>query len=236
MKIGDERMRESILIVEDDGDINELLKRILKNEGFSVVQAYSGTEAMMYLEKEWPMLMILDLMLPGMTGEVVLQKVRDTIKADFPVIVISAKTGVEDKVALLDIGADDYITKPFEPVEVVARVRAALRRVTATSLQNTVLTFKKLAMDVDLHKVSVEGNELSLTVKEYEILKVLLENPEKVYSKERLYEMIWQEGYYGADHTISVHVSNIRKKIKEFDPEEAYIQSVYGIGFRLEKS
>lgn len=229
-------MQESILIVEDDGDINELLKRILKNEGYSVIQAFSGTEAMMLLEKELPLLMILDLMLPGMTGEMVLQKVRNDLKAGFPVIVISAKSGVEDKVGLLNIGADDYITKPFEPIEVVARVRAALRRVGAKKIQNTTLAYKKLSMDVELRKVSVAGEELALTAKEYDILRVLLENPEKVYSKEHLYELIWQEGYYGADHTVSVHVSNLRKKIKRLDPNEGYIQSVYGIGFRLEKS
>lgn len=229
-------MQKSILIVEDDSDINALLKCMLENEGFSVIQAFSGTEAMMRLEKELPLLMVLDLMLPGLSGEEVLKKMRDDFMADCPVIVISAKSGVKDKVALLDIGADDYITKPFEPMEVIARVRAALRRTGAQMIQHPVLTYKKLSMDVELHKVCVAGEELTLTAKEYDILRVLLENPEKVYSKERLYELIWQEGYYGADHTISVHISNLRKKIKQYDPDEGYIQSVYGIGFRLEKS
>ncbi|MEF2825218.1 MAG: response regulator transcription factor [Peptococcaceae bacterium] len=229
-------MQKSILIVEDDSDINALLKRILENEGFSVTQAFSGTEAMMHFEKELPILMILDLMLPGLSGEEVLKKVRDDFMAECPVIIISAKSGLKDKVTLLDVGADDYITKPFEPMEVVARVRAALRRMGAPAVQNTILTYKKLSMNVELHKVSVAGEEISLTAKEYDILRVLLENPEKVYSKEHLYELIWQEGYYGAAHTVSVHISNLRKKIKQLDPDEGYIQSVYGIGFRLEKS
>lgn len=229
-------MATTILIVEDDHDINALLRRVLESEKFDVIQAYSGSEALLLLEKEMPALMLLDLMLPGVNGEAVLAEVRETRGLQIPVIVISAKNALHDKVSILEIGADDYITKPFEPAEVVARVRAALRRSGENYLMSSVLSYKKLLMDVNLHKVTVNGEELSLTAKEYEILKVLLENPEKVYSKEHLYELIWQEGYYGADHTVSVHISNLRKKIKQYDPEEGYIQSVYGIGFRLEKS
>lgn len=232
-------MKHKILIIEDDADINNLLQKILETAGYDADQAFSGTEAALYLEKEMPELLLLDLMLPGMTGEELLQNIREKQHCNVPVLVLSAKNALKDKVRLLGIGADDYVTKPFEPEEVVARVQAAFRR----SLLNTqivtapeVLSYKNIQLFPDLRKVTVCGEELSLTMREYEILTLLIRNPEKVYSRENLYELVWQDGYYGTDHTVNVHVSNLRKKIKEHDPLEDYIQSVYGIGFRLAKA
>ena len=233
------KMTETILIVEDDTDISMLLKTILEEAGYQTVQAFSGTEAQLLLEKSLPSLILLDLMLPGMSGETLLQWLRGEQQCQIPVLILSAKNAVRDKVAMLHIGADDYITKPFEPEEVTARVQAVLRRSSVTDdRRNTteVWSYKRLKLYPDLRKVTVAEQELVLTGKEYDILRLMMENPEKVYSRERLYELIWKEGYYGADHTINVHVSNLRKKITACDPDNAYIQSVYGIGFRLAKN
>lgn len=239
MSVHGGEMTETILIVEDDSDISALLKTILEEAGYQTVQAFSGTEVQLLLEKTLPSLILLDLMLPGMSGEAVLQWLRSEQQCQVPVLVLSAKNAVQDKVALLRTGADDYITKPFVPEEVAARVQAALRRsrlAEARADAETVWSYKKLQLYPELRKVTVAEQELVLTGKEYDILLLLMENPEKVYSRERLYELIWQDGYYGADHTINVHVSNLRKKIKVCDPDNAYIQSVYGIGFRLARN
>lgn len=237
---GCKRMKYKILIVEDDTDINNLLKKILESAGCEVDQAFAGTEASSYFDKKIPDLVLLDLMLPGITGEELLYKIRKERQCNIPVLVLSAKNALKDKVALLGIGADDYITKPFEPEEVVARIQAALRRSSlnadTSNLQQDVYSYKNIKLYPDLRKVNVRDKELSLTVREYEILYLLIQNPEKVYSRENLYELVWKEGYYGTDHTVNVHVSNLRKKIKEYDCVEEYIQSVYGIGFRLAKS
>ena len=232
-------MNYKILIVEDDTDINNLLKKILVTAGYDVAQAFSGTEATFYFDKDMPDLLLLDLMLPGMSGEELLRHIREERKCNIPVLVLSAKNALKDKVALLGIGADDYITKPFEPEEIVARIQAALRRsglAASTEVVPLILTYKNMKLYPDLRKVTVRDEELALTAREYEILYLLIQNPEKVYSTENLYELVWKDGYYGTDHTVNVHVSNLRKKIKEYDPEEDYIHAVYGIGFRLAKS
>ncbi|HIU80613.1 MAG TPA: response regulator transcription factor [Candidatus Coproplasma excrementipullorum] len=227
---------QKILIVEDDNDINSLLRRILTGAGYQVVQAYSGTEALLQYQSASPDLVLLDLMLPGLSGSQVLGKLRGEMSSDVPIIILSAKDGLSDKVALLDIGADDYIVKPFEPDEVVARIRAALRRRSKVSAAREELTYKNIALRPDLRKVTVRGRELALTAIEYELLYTFMRNPEKVYSREKLYEEVWKDGYYGTDHTVNVHVSNLRKKLKDADGQEDYIQSVYGIGFRLAKT
>lgn len=227
---------QKILIVEDDNDINSLLRRILTGAGYQVVQAYSGTEALLQYQSASPDLVLLDLMLPGLSGSQVLGKLRGELSSDVPIIVLSARDGLSDKVALLDIGADDYIVKPFEPDEVVARIRAALRRRSKVSAAREELTYKNIALRPDLRKVTVRGRELSLTAIEYELLYTFMRNPEKVYSREKLYEEVWKDGYYGTDHTVNVHVSNLRKKLKDADGQEDYIRSVYGIGFRLAKT
>ena len=222
-----------ILVVEDEPDINNLLARILREEDYKVLQAFSGTEAQMATEREMPDLILLDLMLPGMSGEEFLQDLREHQSSPVPVIVISAKGLLEDKVSLLKMGADDYITKPFEPEEVAARVQANLRRWGKESQGEKPLTYKNLKLSPGARKVTLRGKELALTGHEFDILYLLMKNPEKVYSRELLYEQVWHGGYYGENNTVNVHVSNIRKKIKEEDPGEEYIQTVYGIGFKL---
>lgn len=231
-------MLHKILIVEDDADINNLLKRILTDNGYDIGQSFSGTEAIFSLEKEIPDCILLDLMLPGMTGEELLQKIRSEQNLDIPVLVLSAKTALKDKVSLLQTGADDYITKPFEPDEVIARVQAALRRSakSGSDALPELLSYKNMKLYPELRKVTLCEEELSLTKMEYDILHLLIQNPEKVFSRESLYEQVWGDGYYGTDHTVDVHINNLRRKIKNADSKKGYIQTVYGIGFRLAKS
>lgn len=226
-------MQYKILVVEDDADINGLLVKILKEADYKAVQAFSGTEAMLMLEKEVPDLILLDLMLPGISGEKLLQDIRKNQHCDIPVVVISAKNSLNDKVLLLKNGADDYMTKPFEPEEVIARVQASLRRSGKEQITEKILIHKKLKLYPDARRVMLDEKELALTAHEFDILLLLMENPKKVYSRETLYELVWRGGYYGENNTVNVHVSNIRKKIKEMDISEEYIQTVYGIGFKL---
>lgn len=227
-------MQYKILIVEDEIDINGLLARILSESGYKAVQAFSGTEAKLWMEKEMPDLILLDLMLPGILGEELLQDIRENQRFYIPVLVISAKNSLGDKVSLLKTGADDYITKPFEPEEVIARVQVGLRRCGKENLTEKELIYKKLKLYPSARKVILAEKELALTAHEYDILFLLMQNPEKVYSRENLYQLVWQGGYYGENNTVNVHVSNIRKKIKEIDAAEEYIQTVYGIGFKLQ--
>lgn len=225
-----------ILIVEDDTDINHLLRRILAKDGYGVVQAFSGTEAKLLLSMEAPDLMLLDLMLPGMSGEELLMLVREELKLDIPIIVLSAKAGLSTKVTVLKEGADDYLIKPFEPEEVSARVYAALRRYrkeVGKAVPMTQYEYKELCVYPESRKVTVKGQELFLTMHEYDILHLLVRAPEKVFSREHLYEQVWQGGYYGEDNTVNVHISNLRKKLGSADPEEEYIRTVWGIGFKM---
>ena len=226
-------MQYKILVVEDDADINRLLIKILKEADYQTIQAFSGSEAKLLLEKEIPDLILLDLMLPGISGEELLQDLRGNMRYDTPVLILSARNSLVDKVSLLKSGADDYITKPFEPEEVIARIQASLRRTGKENSCETTLAYKKLKLYPQSRKVTAEEKELVLTAHEYDILFLLMQNPEKVYSRESLYELVWHGGYYGENNTVNVHVSNIRKKLKEHGIVEEYIQTVYGIGFKL---
>lgn len=227
-------MLYTILVVEDDADINNLLAKMLRQADYQVTQVYSGSEAALWLERETPDLILLDLMLPGLSGEALLAKLRGELGCDAPVIILSAKTAVGDKVGLLKLGADDYITKPFEPEEVLARIEAALRRVGKEATSDKPLTHRALTLSPSLRKATLAGQELALTAHEFDILELLMRQPEKVYTRESLYEQVWHGGYYGENNTVNVHVSNIRKKLKAIDPDADYIQTVYGIGFKLQ--
>lgn len=229
-------MLAKILVIEDDADINRLLCRYLIKEQYQVIPAYSGTEARLQLKLESFDLILLDLMLPGVTGEELISEIRG--QSPLPIIVISAKTSLEDKVNALRIGADDYIVKPFEREEVLARVAALLRRsilhspMEASKIENNN-NFKDLILNPNSREVTVKGNMISLTAYEFDILQLLLQYPDKVFTKEQMYQDIWKTGYYGEDNTINVHMSNIRKKIKEFD-DASYIKTIWGIGFKMD--
>lgn len=225
----------TILVVEDDADINALLAKIAAREGFGCVQAYSGTEALLQMERAAFDLVLLDMMLPGMDGPTLMACMRDELASRVPVIVVSAKAGLADKVALLATGADDYIVKPFEPDEVAARVEAVLRRSGSGGCARVgeVLRHRGLVLDAGTRSVSLDGVEVALTAHEFDILRTLMEEPGRVFSRERLYELVWKGGYYGEDNAVNVHVSNIRKKLAAVDAEGEYIKTIWGVGFKL---
>ncbi|GAA0687602.1 DNA-binding response regulator, OmpR family, contains REC and winged-helix (wHTH) domain [Clostridium cadaveris] len=223
----------NILVVEDDQDINRLINKILMKNGFNVRQAFSGTEARMCLDMFDFQLVILDLMLPGMTGEEIIEEVRK--KKNMPIIVISAKTSSEDKVNALKLGADDFVTKPFDALELVARVEAQLRRYTKFSKAEVkkTLKYKEIELDMEEVRVAVRGEELQLTAKEFAILELLMSNPKKVFTRANLFEHVWNDEFWGDDNTVNVHISNLRNKIASIDKENDYIKTVWGIGFKL---
>lgn len=224
----------TIMVVEDDADINNLLAKMLRQADYQVIQVYSGSEAVLRLGQDTPDLVLLDLMLPGMSGDTVLAHMRSELALDVPVIVLSAKNALTDKVGLLEGGADDYITKPFAPEEVLARITATLRRAGKDTTSDKPLTYRSLSLSPALRKVTLDGQALTLTAHEFDILELLMRQPEKVFTREALYEQVWHGGYYGENNTVNVHVSNIRKKLKAIDPTADYIQTVYGIGFKLQ--
>lgn len=224
----------TVLVVEDDPDINALLAKIATREGFAVVQAYSGTEACLQVDHAAFDLILLDMMLPGMDGAQFIAHLRAESRASVPVIVVSAKAGVVDKVDALKLGADDYVTKPFEPDEVAARMQAVLRRSAGTGHSGAEeYTCRELHLDVARRRVTLKGEEIVLTAHEFDILRTLMQAPDKVFSRELLYELVWKSGYYGEQNAVNVHVSNIRKKLAAVDPEGEYIKTVWGIGFKL---
>lgn len=221
-----------ILVVEDDDDINQLLCRIVNRSNYHAQPAYSGTEAMHYLGKQKWDLVLLDLMLPGMAGEKVLENIRAT--SSTPVIIISAKNEKETKIQTLRSGADDFIVKPFDIDEVSARIDSVLRRYKFANItQKEQLTFKDIALDVDGKTVFVKDAEISLTVREFNILKLLMSSPTKVFSKSNLYESVWKEPYHGDDNTVNVHVSNLRSKLAKGNRDEEYIETIWGLGYRM---
>ena len=217
-----------LLIIEDDVNINEMLQEAFGKKGYEVVSAYSGTEGILRIEKETYQMVILDLMLPGMDGQQVLKNIRE--KSNVPVIVLSAKDELDTKVDLLMSGASDYMTKPFELKELEARVLVQLRN--AAGKNEVFLEYRDLRIDREGKKVILCGKPLSLTAQEYRILELLLKHPQKVFTKNEIYEYAWEEYYMGEDKTINVHISNIRKKIKQVTSDE-YIETVWGIGYRL---
>lgn len=222
-----------ILIVEDDVNINNLLKEALSGNGYTCGQAFSGTEAALWLEKESWALVLLDLMLPGMTGEEVLGLIRR--QGDVPVIVLTAKDALAEKLELLTNGADDYITKPFDIEEVVARVQIQLRHAGREQAPDRI-SCGEISLEKGTHQIWIGGKELEhLTRQEFAILELLLEHPGQVFSKEAIFTYAWQEEYMGETKTLDVHISNIRKKLKSLTEKE-YIQTVWGIGYRLQPS
>lgn len=225
-----------ILVVEDDNSINELLCTILKKEGYQVTSAFSGTEAKLRLEQGEYDLLLLDLMLPGITGEELIHTLRED--KTIPVIVISAKTAVEDRIDVLKNGADDFISKPFDVGEVLARVQAQLRRYREFSSQergesHAVLKYKDLVLDSETVTVTVAGNPVQLTAREFKILQLLMSYPKKVFTKENLFTHVWNEEFFGGDNTVNVHISNLRAKLAKYHEGEEYIKTVWGIGFKM---
>ena len=229
-------MKNKILVIEDDADINTLLKKILERAGYEAETAFSGTEGRLLLKLNTYDLVLLDLMLPGLSGEELLTEIRKTLR--MPVIALTAKAGLSDKGNVLGSGADDYITKPFEKQELLARIQAQLRRagdysaVQADASSPQKLTCRDLELYPENHRVLLRGEEIPLTTHEFLLLQLLMANPQKVFSRENLYQSVWNSDFYGEDNAVSVHISNIRKKLTALTDEE-YIQTVWGIGYKI---
>lgn len=220
-----------ILIIEDDTYINNLIARALTQEGYSCKQAFSGTEGLFYAGNEAFSLAILDLMLPGMNGEELLPKLCREFR--LPVIVLSAKDSLDSKIGLLNAGAEDYMTKPFEVGELVARVGVQMKRAAGGNPVRQ-LSYKALVMTPSELSAVLDGHPLSLTKLEYKILELFLQYPNRVFTKQDIYDYAWEDIYVGEDKTVNMHISNIRKKLKAVSEEE-YIETVWGIGFKLSK-
>ena len=216
----------TIMIIDDDVNIGNLEQEVLEREGYSVMRAYSGTEALLLLKDAQPDLVLLDLMLPGLSGEELLPRIQG-----IPVIVVSAKTAVQDRVGLLMGGAADYLTKPFDTKELLARVAVRLRENSRSPLA-AVYTRGDLAIDTASHSVSAAGTEVSLTRTEYAIIKLLAQNPGQVIAKSTLLERIAQDTPDCTESSLKTHISHLRSKLREASGKE-YVESVWGIGFRL---
>ncbi|WP_086347794.1 response regulator transcription factor [Candidatus Enterococcus clewellii] len=218
---------KNILVIDDDIHISNLLEEMLTQAGYSVSRAYSGTEALLLLAQSAPDLILLDLMLPGLNGEEVLPKLKG-----IPVIVVSAKIGIDSKVSLLLDGAADYVTKPFNGKELLARIAVQLRQ-TAQINTSSFLTFRELRLDCNNRKLTVDDTELRITRTEFAILKLLMQNPTQVLTKSLLLERISGDTPDGTESSLKMHISNLRKKLREVTGKE-YIEAVWGIGFKLQ--
>ena len=226
---------KKILIIEDNTEINHMIADALKKAGYECTQAFSGTEALLYYERENYSLVLMDMMLPGLCGDELFPKMK-AIK-DVPVIVVSAKDEMDTKVQMLTSGAEDYITKPFELPELLARVAVQIRRASQNSEESDStgrMTYKELTLDEQSFTVLVHDNEVQLTKREFQILALLVAHPKRVFTKQDIYDCAWNEIYIGEDKTINVHISNIRKKLKEYTDTE-FIETVWGIGYKLAK-
>ena len=223
----------NILVVEDDQDINNLLCKILEGAGYCCRPAYSGSEAELWAGQYDYDLILLDLMLPGLTGEELIARLRK--KKTMPIIVLSAKAGLEDRVNVLKLGADDFVPKPFDNAEVLARVEAQLRRYKEFGQGDGgrgVLTHGDLQLDTESVTVTAAGRPVALTAREFAILRLLMEHPRKVFTREQLYEQVWGGEFFGDDNTVNVHISNLRSKLAKVSPTE-YVKTVWGIGFKM---
>lgn len=217
---------KTILIIDDDVYIGDMLQEVLAKENYSVLRAYSGSEALFVLSSNRPDLVLLDLMLPGLQGEEVLPKIQG-----IPVIVVSAKADVEDKVSLLLGGAVDYVTKPFDCKELLARIEVAFRKYQIADA-GTMLEFDDIKMDVNAHTVFIEDEAVKLTRTEYAILKLLMQNPSQVIPKSVILEKISEDTPDCMESSLKVHISNLRRKMKEAGGKD-YVESVWGIGFKM---
>lgn len=229
---------QKIIIIEDDIDISDMLKMVLEEENYEVVIANDGKEGIEAFDKSHFDLVLLDLMIPKRNGMEVLQEIRK--QSDVPIIIVSAKSEDFDKSVLLGAGADDYITKPFSFVELIARVKAALRRANlyekkSEKAEKPIVSYKNLTLDKYNHIVKKNGEELKLTSTEFELLALFMENPNRVFTKSNLYQSVWKDDYLGDENIVNVHMSRLRSKIEDDSKQPQYIQTLWGIGYRLEK-
>ncbi len=226
-------MGQKILIVEDEKELAKILGAYLEVEGFVPVIAYDGAEGIAAFHKEQPSLVLLDIMLPVKDGIAVCKEIRES--SDIPVIMISAKNGEMDKVIALGIGADDYVTKPFSPLELVARVKANLRRYEQMSqkinLTKEEIVIGELVLNKSSYTAAVKGNDLALTTKEFDVLYYFAANPNRVFSKEQIYQGVWGYQNYCDDNSVTVYIKRLREKLDKYNLD--YIKTVWGAGYKL---
>ncbi len=224
----------NILVCDDEKDIVSALKIYLMAEGYQVYEAGNGREALEYLAKEDIHLVLMDIMMPEMDGITAMVKIRE--QSNVPVILLTAKSEDTDKILGLNIGADDYVTKPFNPVELQARVKSQLRRymqLGGGSVRKEVLTMGGIELDDRTKEVTLDGDKVSLTRTEYDILKMLMENPGKVFSPTQIYTQVWKDNPYGAENTVAVHIRHLREKIEYNPAEPRYLKAVWGCGYKM---
>lgn len=231
-------IKERILIVDDEKEIRDLIGIYLENEGFSVIKAGNGLEALKVLETEDVDLIVLDIMMPKMDGMKACLKIRE--EKNMPIIMLSAKSEDMDKILGLTSGADDYLTKPFNPLELIARIKSQVRRYTklnnAKNARNDeIIEIDDLVIDLNCYEVRVGNKPISLTKREFGILELLAKNRGIVFSTEKIYERIWGEQFFEADNTVMVHIRKIREKIEENSRKPKYIKTVWGVGYKIEK-
>lgn len=221
-----------ILVIEDDKNINEMLQRLLTLNGYQCVSAYSGTEGVLVHGDEID-LILLDLMLPGKNGEEIVNELQ--CKKKVPIIVMSAISQVEKKLDLFKLGADDYITKPFNNEELLARIKIQLRHSRNVPDSGAVLKYKDIELNSKNYSASCNGEELSLSKIEFELLRTFMESPNQVFTKSSLIERVWDNEYSADDNTLNVHISKLRNKLKDSNPGEEYIETVWSVGYKLKK-
>lgn len=227
----------NILVCDDDREIVEAIEIYLSKEGYNVIKAYDGLEAIEILKKEDIQLLLIDIMMPRLDGLRATLKIRE--KSGIPIIILYAKSEDSDKVIGLDVGADDYITKPFNPLELIARVKSQLRRYTKLGTmagqKSNVYTVGGLEVNDDSKEVTVDGESVKLTPYEYKILLLLVKNQGRVFTIKQIYENVWEEEAIAADNTVAVHIRHIREKIEINPKEPRYLKVVWGVGYKIEK-
>ena len=229
-------MASKILVVDDEKEIRNLIEIYLKNEGYTVIKASNGEEALEVLEKEEIQLMILDIMMPKMDGMEVCRRVREYL--NIPILMLSAKSEDMDKIAGIMTGADDYLTKPFNPLELSVRVKAILRRAyyfNNINKDSNIINIESLTIDKNDRTVKVDNVEIPFTAREFDILYLLGSNRGKVFSSEEIFTKVWKEDYFGSNNTVMVHMSRIREKLEKYIAGNKIIQTVWGVGYKVEK-
>ncbi len=236
-------MRQLILVVDDEATIREVVRKYLERDGFQVIEAEDGAQALDLLRERRPDLVVLDIMLPGVDGFSIARSLRDPaeyaplrIQGDIPIIMLTARKDELDRLTGFEVGADDYMVKPFSPRELVARIKAVLRRATVASTIEKPVSFSDLTIDPGLRTVTVRGEQVSLTAKEFDLLWYLARHPRQVFSRTQLLDQVWGYEFYGDESTVTVHVRRLREKIEIDASHPNYVQTVWGVGYKFEPS
>lgn len=234
--------QQTIMVVDDEATIREVVRKYLELDGFKVLEASTGPQALNMLHEQRPSLIVLDIMLPGIDGFAITRSLRHSdefaplsVEGDIPIVMLTARTGEADRIAGFELGADDYVVKPFSPRELVARVKAVLRRTTSSSTNTeTPIEFSNLTLDPRSRSVIVNQNEVALTAKEFDLLWFFARHPRQVFTRTQLLDHVWGFEFYGDESTVTVHVRRLREKIEPNPAQPSYIQTVWGVGYKLE--